>query len=498
MTQFFDQVSHCIETHGGTVEKFAGDAVMAAFGIPQAHEDDAERAVRAALAILDAVARARARGADRHRVGRGRRRRQRLDVRHRRGRQRRRPPPAGRRAGPDPDRPGRARPHARPRSRSRTSGRSRSAGREPSRSGPGPRVGVDGAPSSGRVRRAVRRPRGRARAAREHLRARARATAARTSSRSTASRASARAGSRASSSPALEGATVLAGRCLPYGEGITYWPLAEMVKASAGIADDDPLDDALEKLRDCCEDEAVADLLGLATGVLEAVHGERSQQEIAWAAREWAQQLADVQPLVLVFEDIHWAEEPLLELIEHLADLGARGAAPDPLPRPARAARRPLRLGRRPRARDRDRARAARPRRERAARRRAARRRRPLSAETAADAARRRPRATRSSSRRRCACSPSAASEAARRIPDTLQALIAARIDRLPRGAKARAPARLGDRPHLLARRDRAPRAGRRGRRGRCSTTCCSATSSLREPRSTISGEQRLSASSTC
>src|SRR5947207_4748919 len=44
---FFDRVSHCVITHGGIVEKFAGDAVMAAFGIPQAHEDDAERAVRA-------------------------------------------------------------------------------------------------------------------------------------------------------------------------------------------------------------------------------------------------------------------------------------------------------------------------------------------------------------------------------------------------------------------------------------------------------------------
>src|SRR5881227_3642507 len=53
VTRFFDQVAHCIETHGGTVEKFAGDAVMAAFGIPRAHEDDAERAVRAALAIKE-------------------------------------------------------------------------------------------------------------------------------------------------------------------------------------------------------------------------------------------------------------------------------------------------------------------------------------------------------------------------------------------------------------------------------------------------------------
>src|ERR671913_214998 len=55
VNSFFEQVSHCITTHGGIVEKFAGDAVMAAFGIPQAHEDDAERAVRAALGILDSV-----------------------------------------------------------------------------------------------------------------------------------------------------------------------------------------------------------------------------------------------------------------------------------------------------------------------------------------------------------------------------------------------------------------------------------------------------------
>jgi class 3 adenylate cyclase len=55
VTQFFDRVSHCIQTHGGTVEKFAGDAIMAAFGIPQAHEDDAERAVRATLGILESM-----------------------------------------------------------------------------------------------------------------------------------------------------------------------------------------------------------------------------------------------------------------------------------------------------------------------------------------------------------------------------------------------------------------------------------------------------------
>src|ERR687886_1771661 len=56
MTEYFERVSHCGTTHGGIVEKFAGDAVLAAFGIPQAHEDDAERAVRAGFAILRSIA----------------------------------------------------------------------------------------------------------------------------------------------------------------------------------------------------------------------------------------------------------------------------------------------------------------------------------------------------------------------------------------------------------------------------------------------------------
>ena len=118
----------------------------------------------------------------------------------------------------------------------------------------------------------------------------------------------------------VEGATVLAGRSLSYGEGVTYWPLAEMVKVAAGITDDDPVQEAVAKLRACCGDDAVADLLALAVGVLEGIEAERSQQEIAWAAHEWAAELADAQPLMLVFEDVHWAEEPLLELIEHLAE----------------------------------------------------------------------------------------------------------------------------------------------------------------------------------
>ncbi|HKS79557.1 MAG TPA: AAA family ATPase, partial [Gaiellaceae bacterium] len=118
----------------------------------------------------------------------------------------------------------------------------------------------------------------------------------------------------------LERATTLCGRTLPYGEGVTYWPLASMIKASAGIRDDDPASEAFEKLRACCESEAVADLLGAALGVLGAAEGgEHEPGQLSWAALRWAEQLADAQPLVLVFEDVHWAEEPLLDLIEHLA-----------------------------------------------------------------------------------------------------------------------------------------------------------------------------------
>jgi class 3 adenylate cyclase/tetratricopeptide (TPR) repeat protein len=318
VNSFFEHVSHCITTHGGIVEKFAGDAVMAAFGVPQAHEDDAERAIRAAAAILDSV--------------RG------LGLEARIGVE------AGEIVADESDstfatgeavnvaarlqqlaQPGEI--LVGPFARRLTIGAV-----ETEEVGPVELKGF-GEPliawrfvqlleTDGRVLsvaasfigreyelellentlgRVIRSNRahlftiygepgvGKSRLAREFI-------------------------------EGVEGASVLVGRSLPYGEGVTYWPLAEMVKVAAGITDDDPVQEAISKLRANCGDDAVADLLALAVGVLEGIEAERSQQEIAWAAREWAAELADARPLILVFEDVHWAEDPLLELIEHLAE----------------------------------------------------------------------------------------------------------------------------------------------------------------------------------
>ena len=245
---------------------------MAAFGVPQAHEDDAyERRARRSPCAMPSTA-LELRGADRHRGRRGRRRRGRLDVRDRRGGEPRRAAAAGRAAGRDPHRPDG--PSARGRQHRRRGCRPARAEGHGRRS---PGLAVDRRArrpgAAARHAGAARRPRRRARAPREHLQRAPCATAAPTSSRSTASPASARADSRGSSSTASSARACSSGARLPYGEGVTYWPLGEMIKAAAGIADDDPLEEAFEKLRACCADDAVADVLGLASGLLEALDG---------------------------------------------------------------------------------------------------------------------------------------------------------------------------------------------------------------------------------
>jgi class 3 adenylate cyclase/tetratricopeptide (TPR) repeat protein len=104
-------------------------------------------------------------------------------------------------------------------------------------------------------------------------------------------------------------ATVLTGRCLPYGEGITFWPLREIVRALGGPAG----------VRSTLAGTADADLV--AERVLAAVGASPDSarsEEAAWAFRQLFEVLAQQRPVVVVLEDIHWASSTLLDLIEYL------------------------------------------------------------------------------------------------------------------------------------------------------------------------------------
>jgi class 3 adenylate cyclase len=115
-------------------------------------------------------------------------------------------------------------------------------------------------------------------------------------------------------------ATVLRGRCLSYGEGITYWPIGEIVRTAAGIDDADSVDAARSKLRALLEGEREVDTVS--TRVANAIGlslDPAPQEEVFWAIRKLLERLARDRPLLVVIEDIHWAEPTLLDLIEYIA-----------------------------------------------------------------------------------------------------------------------------------------------------------------------------------
>jgi class 3 adenylate cyclase/tetratricopeptide (TPR) repeat protein len=96
-------------------------------------------------------------------------------------------------------------------------------------------------------------------------------------------------------------AQVVRGRCLSYGDGITYWPVVEILKQLGSL----PEGDASRPLRSLLGE-------GEATG---------SAEEVAWGFRKLLEQEAQARPLVCVLDDLHWAEQTLLDLVEHVADL---------------------------------------------------------------------------------------------------------------------------------------------------------------------------------
>src|SRR5262249_44518145 len=116
------------------------------------------------------------------------------------------------------------------------------------------------------------------------------------------------------------------GRCLAYGEGVTYWALADMVRMRCRIVEDEEPGPALEKLRAILEEHVtdpeerrfieprVAQLLGLGD------QDARDRQDLFAAWRLFFERLADVYPSVLAFEDMQWADASLLDFVEYLLE----------------------------------------------------------------------------------------------------------------------------------------------------------------------------------
>ena len=119
------------------------------------------------------------------------------------------------------------------------------------------------------------------------------------------------------------------GRSLPYGDGVGFWALGEIVKAQAGILESDPPAKVERKLatavRRVLEDPAEAHRIATHLGLLVGLGGDeataadrRSATFTAW--RQFLEALADERPLVLVFEDLHWADAALLDFVDELLD----------------------------------------------------------------------------------------------------------------------------------------------------------------------------------
>jgi class 3 adenylate cyclase/tetratricopeptide (TPR) repeat protein len=331
-----------LERFGGTVEKFIGDAVMAVFGAPVAHEDDAERAVRAALAIRDWILDEQAELQLRIGVNTG----QALvslgarpeegegmvagDVVNTAARLQSHAPVNGILVGEMTWRATREAIEYRPAEPVQAKGKAEPVEAWEALEARG-RVGVD---ISTRVRTPLI---GRRRELDSLLDAFERALSARSVQLVTLVGEPGIGKSRLVFElfEAVERHPELVfwrqGRSLPYGEGISFWALGEMIKAHTGILETDEEEKADKKLRATVTATAPADDVEWTIAHLrplagiEDAGGRSDNQEEAFAAwRGFLEGVAEQRPLVLVFEDLHWADDGLLDFVDHLVDWATR------------------------------------------------------------------------------------------------------------------------------------------------------------------------------
>jgi class 3 adenylate cyclase/tetratricopeptide (TPR) repeat protein len=118
-----------------------------------------------------------------------------------------------------------------------------------------------------------------------------------------------------------ESVRVLVGRCLPYGEGITYWPVAQALRAALEVHDFDEPEEVRSGLDTILAGDDHADAIAARLSeVLGIAEGHSAPEETAWAIRRFVEILARERPVIAVWEDIHWAEPALLDAIDHVAD----------------------------------------------------------------------------------------------------------------------------------------------------------------------------------
>jgi class 3 adenylate cyclase/tetratricopeptide (TPR) repeat protein len=107
-------------------------------------------------------------------------------------------------------------------------------------------------------------------------------------------------------------ASILVGRCIPYGKGITYWPLRDLVRRAAGEL-------TLERIEELLEGDPDANkIAGRVAGAIGIAGSTSAPEETMWAVRRLLEHLARERPLVIAFDDLQWAEPAFLDLIEYL------------------------------------------------------------------------------------------------------------------------------------------------------------------------------------
>jgi class 3 adenylate cyclase/predicted ATPase len=118
----------------------------------------------------------------------------------------------------------------------------------------------------------------------------------------------------------LDGTRVLRGRCLSYGEGVGFWPVLEIVRDAAGITETDSLEEARARITALLPDGPEATLVAERALAATAIGGTTAgPEETFWGVRKLLESIAEQTPLVVVVDDCHWAATAMLDLLEYIA-----------------------------------------------------------------------------------------------------------------------------------------------------------------------------------